>query len=546
MKQPRLFAPLVCLLAVLLLAACQPVAHHPPASEAAPAVAAHDTPSPATASGSPPLPVRYQTPSYSVAPLASGGMIAIDADVPVGADLTSAAPISLRDILKQLVVLKGMNISWANDIDQSALVDVDIRAEDGFFSSISNLLRQLDYYHEVEGNTIVVKYKKTSKFQIAMPFTSTKYSISLGGDVLGGSGQTGNMKGSMEMSSSENEFDIWANIEKNLKKVLEIWEQPAPSTSPASSAAPGSPEEAAAAAAQATAVAAAASRPPQGKGYYTIDRPIGLITVTAPRSILSKISDYIENLKSELYRQVVIEAKIVEVTLNSDNTTGINWENLLQNTDGFNFTLDFQKLNPLYSAGGAGRFLSMNNKSFDLFLDAIKTQGTVNVLANPKISVMNGQPAMLSVGQSVSYVDSVSTTTNDSGAISFTVSTERVMSGLGLSLIPVILDNNEVILNLTPVTSDLQGVNEETFGSGGSASKVGLPTINLREMNTVVRVKDGEMLVVGGLIDSTETESDSKIPGLGDIPGIGKVFGQGGKVVKRTELIIFLKPRITS
>lgn len=491
------------------------------------------------------LPVRFQRPGYVLQPAAAG--TPEETTVPVGADIsTKAGPVPLRDIIKRLAALKNMNVSWANDVDQGALVDVDIRAEDDFFAALDHLLRQLDYFYEVEGNTIVIKYKDVRKFHIAMPFIGSSYSHGVGGDVLGGSGQSGNMQGLIQLTTQSSEFDIWKNIQANLDKVLEIWTAPAPQTTNTAAASGAGGNQGAGAGQggqQGQTATVQPSRPPAGKGYYTIDKPIGLITVTAPRSLLEKIATYIENLKSELYRQVEIEAKIVEVTLNDDNTTGIDWAGLLQDTaNGFSFSLDFQKLNPGYPSS-YGRFLTLGNKSFNLFLDAIREQGSTDVIANPRISVMNGQPAMINIGQNVTYIDSVTSTTND-GVVSYSVSTSSVMSGLGLAVIPTILNDNEVILSLTPVTSQLEEpIEYKTFGG---ANQVGLPKVKVREMTTLVRVKDGEMLVVGGLIDNSETTSAKKIPGLGDIPGVGKLFGKEGTAVQRKELIIFLKPRIIS
>lgn len=486
------------------------------------------------------LPVRYQTPNYSVKPLSSASEFGNSEDsvVPVGADFTSTVPISLRDIMKQLAQIKGMNISWANDVDQTATVDVNIRAEEDFFKSISNLLRQLDYFLEVRGNTLVIMHKAVRKYHIAMPFVATKFSSGVGGDVLGSSGQAGNMQGKLELTSEGNEFDIWKNIQENLDKVLEIWETPTPKATPPPPSASGQQQTAEKA-------APAPSRPPIGKGYYTIDKPIGLITVTAPPSLLDKIDSYINNLKAELYRQVVIEAKIVEVTLDEDNTSGINWDDLLSGAN-FDFNLDFQKFSPT-GTSTYGQFLTLNNKSFSLFLDAVKSQGTTNVIANPKISVMNGQPAMINIGENVTYIDSVTSTINASGGtpiVTYSVNTGTILSGVVLSVVPTIMENNEIILSLAPVTSQLQEPIQ--YIGFGNNNQVGLPRVNIREMSTMVRLKDQEMLVVGGLIDNSDTEKEDKIHGLGDIPGLGKLFGSGGKVKKHKELVIFLKPRIVS
>ena len=133
------------------------------------------------------LPVRFQNPSYLLKEQKSmEGMGQKDEKftVQVGADVTSTTgPIPLKDILKRLAALKNMNVSWSSDVDQYVLVDVDIRAEDDFYQAIDNLLRQQDYYHMVQGNTIVVNYKETRKFHIALPFMASNYKTGIGGDV---------------------------------------------------------------------------------------------------------------------------------------------------------------------------------------------------------------------------------------------------------------------------------------------------------------------------------------------------------------------------
>jgi len=487
------------------------------------------------------LPSRFQQPTFLLSETESIGTD--DFAIPVGADISSnAAPVTLREIMKKLAVLKGMNVSWANDVDQGALVDVDIRAEDDFFESIDNILRQLDYFHEVKGNSIIIKHKETRKFHIAMPFMSPQYNMGIGGDVLGGNKVAAHeMTGKIQITSqpeNANSFDIWANIRQNLDQILDIWTTEEAVTPPAPAG------EQMLAGAETAQPAVVTNRKP-GKGYYTIDKPVGLITVTAPRSLVEKIANYIENLKKELYRQVSIEAKIVEVTLSADNRTGINWEDLLQNPNSpFNLSMDFQKLNPFYrDYGTQNKFLTVNTQNFGLVLDAIEEQGHVEVISNPKISVMNGQPAMISVGSTITYIDSVEASVED-GVITYSVETSSVMSGLGMAVIATIVDDGEVILTLTPVTSKVKTpIEYKQFGNQGS--QVGLPEVDIREMTTLVKIKNGEMLIVGGLIDSVSDYSESQIPALGDIPGPGgKLFGASGAAKERKELVILLRPVI--
>jgi len=497
------------------------------------------------------LPVRFQSPAYTLGETASRDLglgSGQEITIPVGADISSTTgPVALRDILKRLAAVKKMNISWASDVDQFALVDVDIRAEDDFFKSIDNILRQKDYFHEVQGNTIVVKYRETQKFHVAMPFLKSTYNTGVGGDVLGGGIQTSSLKGNIQLTSENNEFDIWKNIQTNLDQILEIWEETTPA--PAAPAAEGAGAQGAPAPAPA-APGKAKRNVKEGKGYYSIDKPIGLVTVTAPRPLVEKIAVYFENLKSELYRQISIEAKLVEVSIDNTESRGIDWTNFLSGKN-----VDFTLFGPngiIYdaaTANSAGRVVSKialaaDANPFQLALNFLDTQGDTNVLANPKLSIMNGQPGLITAGDSVKYIDKVeSRVDGTTGAVTYTVTTATLMSGVGLSVIGTIMDNDEIILTLTPVTSKLEGNEVEYINGWGGV--IGVPRIKLREMNTSVRVKSGQVVVVGGLIDNAESNIGSnKVPFLGDLPILGNLFSHSAKSTKRSELIIMLQPKI--
>lgn len=497
------------------------------------------------------LPVRFQTPAYMLEDASSqkiGDENVKGLTIPVGADISSnTGPVALRDIMKRLAALKGMNISWASDVDQMAMVDVDIRAEEDFFKSLENILRQKDYFHEVQGNTIVVKYRETRKFHVAMPFMKSSYNTGVGGDVLGGT-EKSNLKGNIQLTSDKNDFDIWANISKNLDQILGIWEETVAIPTEAASAGdnPASSQ---------------GSQPPKqqattnkrnvqaGKGYYSIDKPIGLITVTAPRPLVEKIAVYIDNLKTELYRQISIEAKIVEVSIDDTESRGIDWTNFVTGK-----ALDFQLFGPdgiIYSPDrdlrqrGVSQ-ISLGPNPFSLALDFLDTQGHTTVLANPKLSVMNGQPGLITAGDSVKYIDKIeSRIDGTTGTVSYTVTTATLMSGIGLSVIGTIMDGDEIILTLTPVTSKLDGDQVAYKDIGAGAATIGVPRIKLREMNTTVRIKSGQVVVVGGLIDNADTNTGSnKIPFLGDIPIIGNLFSHTAKSTRKSELVIMLQPKI--
>ncbi len=577
------------------------------------------------------LPVKYQTASYVVDRQDTEEIqMAEESIVKVGARITSTkGPQPLWDILKRLASLKRMNVSWSSDVDRNVLVDVDINANDDFFQALDNLLRQVDYHHVMQGSTIIVKYKETKQFHIAMPFIKQTYKTDVGGDVLGGSGgddSSTNVAGEISLSTEgvaiSNlrdgtpggiEFDTWNSIENNLNSILNIWStdsveatntQESDITNGDDSASEGSSGEQS---------SSATFRRSSAENTYYIDKPVGLITVTAPRPLLTKLDTYFKSLKKELYKQVSIEAKILEVQLNDHSSIGLNWNMLLQNlsvaggqlsgsktysdsstdttsnsenrsrtygitntsTSSRDKTYDYMVDDNLLTDGGTHNFngivsdvtntaitsgataatilseglvgsisggISLAAFTFDSFLNAVNEQGQTTILSNPKLSVLNGQPSLITVGRNVTYVDTISSdVNNETGTITYTVETARALSGVGLALTANILDDNEIILNLVPVTSELEEpIEYRQVGLG----EVGLPIINVREMSTTIRVKNGEMLVIGGLISSVEAEEGTFIPGTSKIPFFKYLFGYEEKTKRKRELIILLQPRI--
>jgi len=489
-------------------------AAQPVQMEAPPAVEAAEAP---TA-----LPVRFQKPSYLIKDTAMGeeaGGVDDELTLKVGADLsTTSGPVALRDIMKRLASLHDMNVSWASDVDQYVYMDVDIRANDDFFVALENMLRQVDYFYELKGNTIIIKFKETRKFHVALP------------PRIKGQANINTTGGTTTNTDSDN--TRWDIIRNNLDQILDIWAQrykAPPSAKPSEEG-----EEAAQMPVQGATIVQTSS------GFYSVDPSLGLITVTAPRPLLDKIQIYVDTLKEEMYKQINIEAKILEVTLEKNSEKGIDWSGLLKDSS-FSFNATFGKAGQIYpDAGGFIDTLTMDAKSFSLVLDALEDQGTTKVLANPRISVMNGQPAVIYVGDNVTYISQVETTT-DEGTVTTSATTAQVVSGLRLEVYATIMSDNEIVMSIIPMISQLEEpIEYRQFG----LNQVGLPFVRERTMNSMVRLKNGEMLIVGGLISSVETESGSNIVGLGKLPGLKYLFGNEADGLIRKELVILLRPRI--
>jgi general secretion pathway protein D/MSHA biogenesis protein MshL len=226
----------------------------------------------------------------------------------------------------------------------------------------------------------------------------------------------------------------------------------------------------------------------------------------------------------------------------SENSTNRNLTNTTTLGDDFSSAVTAATLITDTSSWAATGVVSLAAFTFAEFLNAVSEQGETSILANPKLAVLNGQPSLITVGRNVTYIEEIeSDTNNETGTVTFTAETARVLSGVGMALTANILNDEEIILNLVPVTSELEEpIEYRQIGLG----QVGLPIINIREMSTTVRVNNGEMLVIGGLIAGSEDTQDSFIPGTRGLGPFRYLFGYEEKRKIKRELIILLRPTI--
>lgn len=519
------------------------------------------------------LPVRYQSSEFVVPKdtldesLGSGG--AGEYQIKVGATIRSTnGPQPLWDVMKRLANLKGMTVSWASDVDQNVLVDVDIAATDNFYDAVANLLRQADYFHEMNGRNIVIRNKTTKVFKMSVPFMQGAYTSTVGGNFLSNKDAASGTEGSVKIASADNKFNVWENIETNLKSILQtssVERKDIVNVSPSSNSqnsdsgnATGKDQAESGPEATASASHPSARYSAKDEPSFVIDKSVGLITVTAKPALLNTVEKYLDNLKKHLFQQVNIEAKIVEVFLQDNSKIGIDWSAVFKDHP-LQGTVQFGSNGQVYphvpgNSNYANTFVSrvdISTFDFSVLINALNEQGDSHVLANPKITVLNGQPAIISVGKDVAYVKSIKRDENDSGStirVTYTAEVGNVVQGVALGVMASVVDKDRVILHLTPITTDIE--NLESDGSvtmtsiGDGAIELGLPQVKVREMSTMVEVQNGEMLVIGGLIDSVESKTDNFVPGLGSVPVLKYLFGVEEKKLQKRELVILLSPRI--
>ncbi|WP_286262992.1 pilus (MSHA type) biogenesis protein MshL [Thalassotalea atypica] len=272
----------------------------------------------------------------------------------------------------------------------------------------------------------------------------------------------------------------------------------------------------------------------------------GLVTVKALPGEIKAVKKFISDTQNHLRRQVIIEAKIMEVVLNDDYQQGVNWENVLGHigsTDiGFSTSAGTVG-NTISAAIGGATSISFKNTDFSGVIELLQTQGNVQVLSSPRITATNNQKAVIKVGEDEYFVTDVSSTTTTGTSTTTTpeIDLTPFFSGIALDVTPQIDESGEVILHVHPsVTTTQEQIKQITL----SEQSIILPLAqsSVRESDTIVRAKSGDIVVIGGLIETKKIDLESKTPLLGDIPYLGELFKSKSQSTQKKELVIMLKP----
>ncbi len=279
----------------------------------------------------------------------------------------------------------------------------------------------------------------------------------------------------------------------------------------------------------------------------------GLVVVHAYPDEIRAVEDFLTQAELILQRQVILEAKIIEVALNDQFQQGINWVKMFDDTVDSAFGIAMaggvtnneisSRLGGLVSLVVADR--GNNGSAFEGVVDLLSTQGNVQVLSNPRLTASNNQKAVIKVGKDEYFVTSVSTTTVTGTATSTTpnIGLTPFFSGIALDVTPQIDGEGNVVLHVHPSVIDTSEQNK-VVSLNGSDFSLPLAQSNIRESDTVIQAKSGEVVVLGGLMQSSTTDESSKIPLLGDIPVVGTMFTNKNQKELKKELVILLKPTV--
>ncbi|MBV7317378.1 pilus (MSHA type) biogenesis protein MshL [Shewanella sp. NIFS-20-20] len=285
-----------------------------------------------------------------------------------------------------------------------------------------------------------------------------------------------------------------------------------------------------------------------GGGRQVVLTPqAGLVTVRAYPNELRQVREFLDTAESHLQRQVILEAKVLEVTLGDGYQQGIQWDNVLGhlgNTDvSFGTSATPSITDNISTMLGNLTSIKVSNKDFSAMISLLDTQGDVDVLSSPRVTASNNQKAVIKVGTDEYFVTNVSSTTVASATPVTTPDVELTpfFSGIALDVTPQIDKDGNVLLHIHPSVID---VTEQTKVIKISDSTLELPLAQseIRESDTIIKAASGDVVVIGGLMKTSSQDLVSKVPLLGDIPWLGEAFTNRKRSSQKTELVILLKP----
>jgi MSHA biogenesis protein MshL len=384
----------------------------------------------------------------------------------------------IKDVLR--AIARQTNYNMVVEQEVKGLVTVDLKNVT-LDKSLQYLLEPLNFASRIDDNTIYVSRPKLETRVYPLNYVALKRTGS--STIRGSSGSDRNAKQGAVALRSDTDSDLWKAIEEGLKNLL-------------------SPD-----------------------GRYVINRTASLMAVTDYQKNLKNVAAFVDAVEKTIQRQVSIEAKIIEVLLNDDSRAGIDWDYLQKRWTDLNIAVRQTPVgapDPVDNAVNATTFkpcfhFEFANGRQEALVELLKTQGKVNVVSNPRIAALTNQRAVIKVA--TEDVTFETTTTVTEGGIPVVSTTNQFITvGLVLDVIPQVDKRGNIIMSIHPILTERIGerIDRRTGNS--------VPILDVREVDTMIRLREGETVILGGLVKDRS----------------------GGSGSGRSELVIFLTPRVIS
>jgi general secretion pathway protein D len=285
-----------------------------------------------------------------------------------------------------------------------------------------------------------------------------------------------------------------------------------------------------------------------------VNKESGVIGINTTSKGHERVRAFLDRVMSGARRQVLIEATVVEVQLSATSQSGINWSQIVSSGAAKGLTVNLTGSSSLVGTNAATISYSNANSALGNIAAAIsllESFGTTKVLSSPKLSVINNQTAIIKVVDNYVYVTlsytpaQISSTGTVTSPAAYTSNINTVPVGFVMTVTPQISDSSEVTLNVHPsitrVISTIVDPNPVLLNSTPPITNL-IPVVQTRELESILRVQNGEIAVLGGLMQESNTSAEQGVPGLNRIPVAGVLAGQRSEVRSKTELVVFMRP----
>ncbi len=444
--------------------------------------------------------------------------------------INSKPGVKVKEFIDNLAEECGLTVIYEDryarrklyeSVDRIHLKDVPL------YELLNILLSSHDLDWELDKNILKIRYLITKTFHIDYITSIRKGEATTDASVdIGATSQEGGAQRQtrdVNLITSLDEFDFWKNLQAEIYNIL--------------------------------------NRP--GDNYKApkpvINENAGLVTVTATKKQIARVKKYIDLIENRLHKEVMIDVSILAVLFKNSFTSGIDWSRFSLTLNGtLNSEDKFTPTNPIatyqdVAVGSNFKNLShattattIINAAFNLsgLIDFLQKNGKVITLSNPKLLTLNNQPAIITIGETLNYnvPTSITISANSNlGEKSYTPSS--IFVGILLNITPEITRDNNIILRINPSISELRNP-EEAEKSNEAGFREIAPDTKEKKISSVVKVKDGSTLILGGLISNSKNFLINGVPVLKDIPVIGNIFKSKKRDNQRFELIFVIKPKI--
>ena len=470
--------------------------------------------------------------------------------------------IPIKEVFMEISRLSEVDIELGSDIEGGVILRVTNRPLGEVVERISRLS---NLRYSVDDG--VIRIEKDQPYLVNYPVTllnldrSNESNVSISTSVLGSGGDSGGSSSSSSSSSSDSgsgggsfasgssntitstyDGNIWSSIEASIQSILSYGQ---------SSNSEEDDEEN-------NNIDGTSEQNISNRNFLSVNRQAGIISVMADSRTHKNIREYLNQIILQSKAQVLIEAKILEVTLNDQYRAGINWNSVIDSQQGLSISGDFNTgENELFTISGTSLFGAGRNLSAAISLT--EEFGTSKTLSSPRLLATNNQQAVLTFAENQAYFtlsieredEEATDNTGESSTFSYESELNTIPIGVILTLQPSIdLDSNEVVMNVRPTLSRITeqvedpGVTLFARQEGIEDITSTVPVVEVREMDSVLRIKSGEVMVIGGLMEERVNNSDRGLPGVSSIPAVGNLFKSVNKTTSMVETVIFLKATI--